>query len=352
MKKNILREDAEMKEMGIKASRLAKLQPQNYLVKRVSRIGKEQKSKLKYLPYQEIFLEAIEEIKNLNWQDLIIDDAKKDYYYIDFPKSIDRKLKQSLKVINIKYRKDLLDNRFKLFLNMAEDNRLYDIYLFTEEDRNRTHFPDGLPGWLLGLNLGIKLYRALLYYLDFIQSTETASYDVQKIYHNLVQMPDVNCVILKNNTLLIDSSTDRQKKAMIVGEFIFELFKIGRKRKLELGTDMIVDSALSKELGTNNIKKLIEELRVLARKSSDRKPFSPDTFGDFSIPQKDDNYLKSKKNDDVPEEDDESDESCDYCGGEGRVECSSCSGDDECSDCDSTGYVDCPECDGSGLKHN
>jgi len=72
MKKNILREDAEMKEMGIKASRLAKLQPQNYLVKRVERIGTEQKRKLKYLPYQELFLEAIDEIKNLNWQDLII----------------------------------------------------------------------------------------------------------------------------------------------------------------------------------------------------------------------------------------------------------------------------------------
>jgi len=370
MKKNILREDAEMKEMGIKASRLAKLQPQNYLVKRVERIGTEQKRKLKYLPYQELFLEAIDEIKNLNWQDLIIKEGTTNYYHIQFPKSIDRKLRKALKVHNIDYRPDLLDRKFKIFLDTLDLNsaNLYDIYLFTETNRNRTHFPDGLPEWLLGLNLGIKIYRALLYNLDFIQSSDTASYDVQKLYHSLVQWPDVNCVILKNNTLLIDSSVDRQKKANILGEFIFELFKQSKRRKLELGTDMIIDSGLSKELGTNKIKKFIEELRVLARKHSRREPFSPHTFGDFSIPEPSPqkrltDYLKDKNKE--KDTDDGECEPCGHCEGEGNFECVDCYGEgqfecgdcggsgndaegNECKGCDGSGYIDCEECDGRG----
>jgi hypothetical protein len=49
-------------------------------------------------------------------------------------------------------------------------------------------------------------------------------------------------------------------------------------------------------------------------------------------------------------EDDELDETCDYCGGDGDIYCNACDseGEVDCSDCDGSGNQDCTECDGTG----
>lgn len=283
--KKIIREESEMKEMGVKVSRLAKLQPTNYLVKRVKNIEKEKKSKTKYLDYQNLFLSAIEDIKNLDWKNLVLVEIGSSNYDVRFPKYIQKKIVDSHKIIdrNISYSSNMLDKRFDSFLNDVNSNVDYDINIYMEEDRNRTHFPGGLPVWLLGLGLGVKIYRKLLNKVNYIQSAENASEDVKKLYAELIQSDDVNCVLSKKNTLLIDMRVPLKEKARIFSEFVFELYtEQTLKRKAELNKDIIVDSTLTRELGLANIRRLLSEIYTYAKKNPLGKiAFGASYFGEF-----------------------------------------------------------------------
>jgi len=143
----ILKEESEMKEMGVKVSRLAKLQPKNYLVQRTKQAEKASKSKGKFLPYQEIFLQAISEIQNVRWEDLIFKQRSTDenHYDVYFPKDIEKKLKDAYKITKkyVDYTEREMDKRFYDFINNRVPNHEINIYM--EENRNRTHFPDGVP---------------------------------------------------------------------------------------------------------------------------------------------------------------------------------------------------------------
>lgn len=315
--KKILKEDSEVTEMGVKVSRLAKLQPKNYLVKRAKKAEKEVIKKEKPLKYQNLFLEAIQEIQNLNWEDLKLDEVSDSNYYVYLPKDINKKLKDAAKIPTSNLNTNLLDKRFQSFLDTKEisSKETYEINIYMEDDRNRTHFPDGLPNWMLGLGLGIKIYRKLLNFVGFIQSSESASEDVKKLYSLLVQSSDVNCALTKNRTLLIDYNIDSKKKMSILGEFVLEHYedRVFRK-KITLNKDIVIDSTLASQVGRTKLQKFFDELYFFYKKNPDRLSFKPETFGKF--------------NDEC--------EPCDNCNGQGEFEDEN-SEMQYCDDCDGTG---------------
>lgn len=285
MKKNSIFNESEMNEMGLDLSRLSRTQPRNYLVKRLKNVEKESEKKQRIYQYQKIFLSAIEDIKNLDWDDLIIKEESKDNFWFYFPKEIDKKLRSSwsLKNSRLNYRDDMLDKRFNLFLILSENRKFpYNIELYMESDRNRTHFPGGLPEWLLGLGLGVKVYRKLLNKVGYIQSTDSASDDVKKLYSILIQMEDVNCAVTKDSTLVIEKSLPKDRKAAILGEYILELYKLKYPRKIQLNKEIILDSYLLRELGVNKVVKFLDEI-FLYNKKIGRKAFSSIDFGQFPI---------------------------------------------------------------------
>ena len=324
--KKILREESEMKEMGVKVSRLAKLQPKNYLVQRTKQAQKATKEKDKFLPYQELFLEALSEIQNIRWEDLILKPRRNDKVHFDvyFPKDIEKKLKESFKF----KKKDTMhgqskwDKRFYDFIS-DNVNSKHNINIYMEENRNRTHFPDGVPNWMLGLGVGLKVYRKLLSIVGFFQSSEGASADVQKLYSNLIQRSDVNCALTKERSLLIDASLDKERKLKILGEFILEQYEDKAfKGKVTLNKQIVIDSSLSNQMGREKLQKFIDQIRQLHKKEELGTSFSPERFGQFEPSQS-----KTQSDDD-----EEYCEECAYCDGTGRDE----DGND-CEYCDGTG---------------
>lgn len=328
--RKIIREESEMKEMGVKVSRLAKLQPKNYLVKRTKQAEKASKSKGKFLPYQELFLEAISEIQNVRWEDLVFKprSSDKNHYDVYFPKDIEKKLKDSFKLNKkyVEYTDREMDKRFHIFIQSVDDKHGINIYM--EENRNRTHFPDGVPDWMLGLGVGIKVYRKLLSIVGFIQSSEGASSDVQKLYSNLIQRPDVNCALTRERSLIIDANLDKERKMKILGEFILEQYedKI-LKGKVTLNKQIVLDGSLSNQMGRDKLQKFIDQIRQLHKKEEIGTAFSPERFGQFEPGQK----VSRTQN-----TDDEECEPCVSCDGEGE---------------DEDGY-ECDYCNGSGCKDN
>ena len=70
----VLREEAEMAEMGIKVSRLKSLQPKQYLVKTTKKEEKaaEEKKRLKTITEKvnTLYSQISDDLKNLNWEDI------------------------------------------------------------------------------------------------------------------------------------------------------------------------------------------------------------------------------------------------------------------------------------------
>lgn len=325
--RKIVREESEMKEMGVKVSRLAKLQPKNYLVQRTKQAEKASKSKGKFLPYQNIFLEAISEIQNIRWEDLIFKPRSGDgnHYDVYFPKDIEKKLKDAYKITKkyVDYTDHEMDKRFYEFINNLPNHK---INIYMEENRNRTHFPDGVPNWMLGLGVGIKVYRKLLSIVGFFQSSEGASSDVQKLYSNLIQRPDVNCALTRERSLIIDANLDKEKKLKILGEFILEQYedKI-LKGKATLNKQIVIDSTLANQMGRDKLQKFIDQIRQLHKKEEIGTAFSPERFGQFEPGQK---VSRTQNTDDECEP-------CEYCEGQGVDE-----DDYQCDYCDGTGCKD------------
>jgi len=285
--RKVVREELEIKEKGIEISRLQKLQPRNYLAKRVKSAEKEAKTKPKIKELENEFLSTIEQIKNLNWTELRVEDENQRLTFY-FPREIEKKLKSLATKFNKVDYSDILKGFDKRLIDFVDadvldyffkDDRPYISY---EYKRNRTHFPDGLPSWLKGLNLGLKMYRKALNELKYIQSEDNASQAVQKIYTDLIQFTDVNCILVKENAFVIEKSLPKEQKQKLVAEYIFELYKEDSYPKFKLNKTIIFDSSLLSQLGKNNVEKLIDYLFKFKKKNVYRDAWEDEgQFGKF-----------------------------------------------------------------------
>ena len=205
---------------------------------------------------------------------------------LDYQKKIEKELNSIYKKVN------------KLDTNIVNrfDQRLKDFYydggnfernpptINYEEGRNRTHFPDGLENWLKGLGLGLKIYRKILNKLGHIVSEENASSSVQKIYTDLIQFKEVNCVLIKDSTLVIEKRLSKERKQRIVAEFIYEQYYDFNHPKFKLNKTIVFDSSLLSELGKSKVEELIDRLYKFSKKRTSRNtwPDHDDSFEDYS----------------------------------------------------------------------
>jgi hypothetical protein len=195
------------------------------------------------------------------------------------PKNITNKMKEMTELYE-----ELNKNGYTNGLNplskiaqMAADYREFIetiwIYMYTDQPRNRTHFPVGLPKSLLGYNLGVKIYRSLLHKLGFIQSAENATNAVQEVFRRLLEMPDVNAVVYNDTVLLIEDGLPKSKVIEIVTDSIYERYLTKKNtRKLVLNRSIIVSSKLLKLIGETRLLNMMYELFYSAKKEN-REPF-------------------------------------------------------------------------------
>lgn len=266
--KKILKEEAEMTEMGISLSKLKASQPKNYLVRSLIKKEKSAEKKKELMSISnkcnELFKKIDYDLKTLNWQDLSFSEQG-GFFYIVLP----QKIKSNVEKLTSLY--EVLDevdytiglnpkNKIEAFIMDSEDIADDNVYMYIDEPRNRTHFPQGLPPSLLGYNLGYKIYRKLLSKLGFIQSESNASREVQEVYRKLLQSPDINCVVYNDSVLLIEDELPKEQVTMIVSESIYDKYYNGRSKKLILGKSIILNSKLLRMLGQNKVERLINEL--------------------------------------------------------------------------------------------
>jgi hypothetical protein len=280
--KKILKEESEVKEMGVSIGKLRASQPKNYLVK--SLIDKEKndqpKVELKKIVQKcnQLFSQINDELKDIKWNDLKLVEHNK-FFYVELPSRVKNKIVKLVSLYN-----ELDENNYLIGLTHVNkiENFYYDydefysndhIYLYIDEPRNRTHFPEGLPKSLLGYNLGVKIYRNLLNKLGFMQSEENATKAVQEVYRKLMQMPDVNTVIYKNSILLIEDGLPKNKVIDIVSDSIYEYYmNMVNPRKLILNRSIIVNTKLLRIIGETRLLNMMYELFYSAKKQ-EKTPF-------------------------------------------------------------------------------
>jgi len=289
--KKILKEESEIKEKGIEISRLQKLQPKNYLAKRVKSVEKESKNLPKVSEIESRFLSIIDSIKNLNWSDIILKENNSAHSFdVHLPKKIEKELGGIYKKLDkIYYDYQIrLNKRIRDFYEDYSTHKQDPPQINYESGRNRTHFPDGLPDWLKNLGLGLKIYRRVLNELGHIVSEDNASAGVQKIYTDLIQFSDVNCVLIKDGTLVIEKDLDVKTKQKIVAEYIYEQYIEYNFPKLKLNKSIVFDSALLSELGKSKVEDLNERLyKFYKRRPSRRSWEDSSSFEDYKEYQDD-----------------------------------------------------------------
>ena len=279
--KQILREEAEVKEMGLSLSKLKAAQPKNYLVKSLKDREKTAgfKSDMKKLTQKcnKLYSEISNDLKNMKWEDVILTEHDKFFYFM-LPPKIKTKMFQMCEAYHEldvnKYLSGLAPiDRIKQMCS-DYDNFVYKehIYLYIDYPRNRTHFPEGLPKSLLGYNLGYKIYRKLLNRIKFIQSKDNASKDVQEVYRKLMQAPDINAIVYKDRILLIEDGVPKEKVIEILNESLYEWYSVNSSRKLILGKTILVSSKLQKLIGKDNLLSMLNDWFYKAR-HEDREPF-------------------------------------------------------------------------------
>jgi len=280
--RKILREEAEVKEMGLNINRVRASQPKNYLVK--SLISKEksqaQRNELKKKSQKcnDLYNEIDNDLKNIKWQDIKLHEYDKFFYFI-----LPFKIKAKIKTLSSLY-DELEESNYLTALKplnkiqqLSSDYKEFIstnfIYLYIDEPRNRTHFPKGLPDSLLGYNLGVKIYRKLLSILGFMMSEENATKDVQEVYRKLLQFPDVNAVVYKDLTLLLEDGLPKSKVMEIVSDSIYERYLTHpTSKKLVLNRSIIVSSKLLRLIGESTLLDMMYQLFYSAKKTS-RVPF-------------------------------------------------------------------------------
>jgi hypothetical protein len=268
--------------MGLNLNKVRYSQPSNYLIKSLIKKekGEELKNELKKMTQKcnDLYSKINTDLKNIKWEDIEFSEKGK-FLYVMLPKRITNKMKDLTELYE-----ELNNNYYTVGLNpvnkisqMAADYREFIstvwIYMYTDQPRNRTHFPKGLPKSLLGYNIGVKIYRSLLNKLGFIQSEKDATSDVQEVYRKLLQMPDVNAVIYNDSVLLIEDGLPKEKVIDIVTDSIYERYLTGsNKRKLVLNRNIIVNTKLLRIIGETKLLNLMYELFYTAKKEY-REPF-------------------------------------------------------------------------------
>ena len=280
--KKIIREETEVKEMGLSMRKVRASQPKNYLVKSLidKEKSEESRSELKKMVKKcnNLYSEIDSELRNIKWEDINFYEPNK-FFYVMLPKNITNKMKEMTELYE-----ELNKNGYTNGLNplskiaqMAADYREFIetiwIYMYTDQPRNRTHFPVGLPKSLLGYNLGVKIYRSLLHKLGFIQSAENATNAVQEVFRRLLEMPDVNAVVYNDTVLLIEDGLPKSKVIEIVTDSIYERYLTKKNtRKLVLNRSIIVSSKLLKLIGETRLLNMMYDLFYSAKKEN-REPF-------------------------------------------------------------------------------
>lgn len=280
--KKIIREETEIKEMGINLRKLQASQPKNYLVKSLKdkEEGQWLRAALKEMSEEcnELYSQIDESLKNISWEEIELHEQGK-FFYIVLPSEIRKKMLELTETYE-----ELAENNYTNGLvplnkikQMAEDYREFIepiwIWMYIDEPRNRTHFPKGLPKSLLGYNLGVKIYRKLLNFLGFMQSEENASKDVQEVYRKLLQMPSINAVVYKDSVLLLEDGLSKDEVIDIVTDSIYERYLTkASKKKLVLNRSIIVSSKLLRMIGETRLLNMMYELFYSAKKEK-RVPF-------------------------------------------------------------------------------
>lgn len=301
----ILREEAEVKEMGIDIGKIKASQPKNYLVKSLKKrqeISKEKEDAKKEIQtINKLYPQIVEGLTNIKWEDIELQEHK-NFFYIVFPKKLEKKMEK----LRDSYGK-LLEVQY--FVGLKEETKiaqLYEdftkfvepiyIYMYLDYPRNRTHFPKGLPKSFLGYNLGVKIYRKLLNTVKFIQSEENATSDVQEIYRKLMKMPDINTIVYKDQTLLIEDGIPKSQVIEIVSDSIYERY-LNRPtaKKLVLNRSIIVNTKLLRIVGETRLLNMMYEYYYSAKEGK-KIPF--ETLGY-------ENAIRPKKEEPEDKDDDE-----------------------------------------------
>jgi hypothetical protein len=220
--------ESQMNEMGIR--RVERLSG--------SHIGRERQQTVDYAAaranqprtraYEEIASDLRKALRNVRRIDIQMEKpAGGRYYYPKFPREIVDLLTE-IKSVN----ESRMRNDFGMWRDVYPDSSSA-IHFATDSpsDFQRSHFPDGgIPASLRGINLGYKLYRALLKAAGYISSNPSGTREKDKAWGSLLsykQNPDgspseddAHAIIGPGNWMAIDKGVADNTKLSRAMDFI------------------------------------------------------------------------------------------------------------------------------------
>lgn len=271
--------ESQMNEMGIRrVERLAG-----------SHIGRERQQTVDYTAaqanqprlraYEEIASDLRKALRNVRRSDIQMEKPQGSRYY--YPK-FSTEIVELLTEIN-----QVSENRMKSDFGIWRDvypDASSAIHFATDSpsDFQRSHFPDGgIPSSLRGINLGYKLYRALLASAGYISSNSSGSREKDKVWGSLLSYKanadgtpsedDAHAIIGPGNWMAIDKTVPDNTKLSRAMDFIQQRvgFDATKPTQFDIDDELLVlmSDAFLSQLNARYLQSLVSDNRITREKN-------------------------------------------------------------------------------------
>lgn len=159
------------------------------------------------------------DIKKISWKDLKVKRSGSSFnnltIYFELPEPIINKLKN---IGNDFYKNEVVSKRMQMEIEAA--------------NHNRTHI-EAIPGFMRGLGLGFKMYKAVVKRLGYITTFGDASPSAKKLWSNLIQDPSFYVLLTDNGALLIDKKYDKFRSEEVIINYIKDYYGVNIYGKID-----------------------------------------------------------------------------------------------------------------------
>jgi hypothetical protein len=92
------------------------------------------------------------------------------------------------------------------------------------------------------------------------------------MWRQLIQSSDLSCAITKYGVIVFDKNLSKEEKIKYLAEFVLDKYGDERRRRsFDVDKDIFFDSALTSQIGRNNIQKMLDNIFQYTKDEGDNQ---------------------------------------------------------------------------------